>query len=441
MTVLPTSPSLALLDFQQSPSDKPMFDLTLHERSVSESSLEVQHSSPMTVPGSARQTLPYGNVASATDLPTGTVPDTPGPMQRAFDWDPANQRPWQNDSPTPLERYTPSTPILTPLPGTNLSVGDVDPEFVPLPPSMNPSVTHIGQVTSGYFDIPVHKQPHMDNADMLNGLACLRLAGNHGDASPQDKSSSRPQMGLESESPKRLDVGNTLHDPQDRAQALRHKRQAEAFDRAVRALNIPQHHQTLPFRPKQNVEDRQDQIRIDSAVSEDWETCSGKRSIDTAFEQTQECPSQPRTTGTPANSTTSACSQDHKRTSCDGSPADFAYIVWNSPKESTAQNHSWIGHGGLYDGSGYGKEDGDSATPGEPDEGTEDIHMQPSPRLIEAARPATLTTYGARSGEELSNGRAKLGNAYSERVQEWSRLAEDEQHDDGSLEFIYRAYT
>ncbi|KAJ4985677.1 hypothetical protein SVAN01_08852 [Stagonosporopsis vannaccii] len=453
-TQLSESPSLALLDFEQSPSDKPMLDLSLHERFGSESSSAVQHSSPVTVPGSARRTNSYSIVASSTELPPGTIPITPGPMQRAFDRDPANQSAWQNTSPIPFERYAPGTPDLTPLPGTTLSVGAIDEELVPLPPSMNLSAVQISQEKPEYFDIPAIEQPH---ADMLSGLARLKLAGKHDVACSEDNSSPRDssaqlctgaggslmQTDCGSENAKLPDAANTQYISREGARALHRKQQAEVVDNAVHALNTPQHHHALPFRRKQNKEDPQDQIRKDSIVSEDWETCSGRRSIDTTSEQMQECPSQPKSAGTSANSTTSSSSQNDKRTTSGGaSPADFLYIIWNSPKKpalSTAKNNILAGHTGLYDGSGFEKDDSDSATPCEPDEGTHDVHMQSDPHLEEAP-PVNFSTLGGCSGKRLSSGAAKAGNAYSEHVPGWAPLPEDEQHDDGNLEFIYRAY-
>lgn len=431
-----------------------MFDLRLHERFVSGSSLEVQHSSPVTVPGSTRQVTPYGIAASGTDLPSGTIPDTPGPMQRAFDRDLTNQTSRRNASPVFFERSTPSTPILTPLPGTNLSVGDIDPELVPLPPSLNPSAVQIGQGAPGYFGIPVDERLHMGDVDMLNGLNCLKLAGDHRNSHSKENGNltdteAQAQIGnvsstkFASENAKLPNAANTLCFSQDRVRTLRRNQQAEAVGNVVRALNIPQQNYALPFRPKQSEEDPQVQARKDSIVSEDWETSSGKHSVDTASEKTHECPNQPGFTGNSANSTTSAFVQDReRRMSGRVSPVELTYVVWNSPEETTlntAKNNTWAGHPGLYDGSGYGKEENGPATPVEPDEGTRDVHLQANPHLDEAP-PVCLSALGGRPRERLSGGAARTEDAYSERVQGRLPLRDDEQHDDGSLDFIYSAY-
>jgi hypothetical protein len=275
-----------------------MFELNMHRRSVSGSSSEVQHSSPMTVPGSARQRTPYALFLSSNDLPAGTIPDTPGPMQRAFNRDPANHIPWQNASSTPLERYAPSTPVLTPLPSTNLSVEDVDPELVLLPPSINPSVVQVGQGNPGYFDISVGEQPQMDSTDILNGLACLKLAEDHSDPDETEPSAlnkknlqvcvghcgNLKEMRCGYEDTNLQDAFCATHRPPGHTQTFRRKQQVQHLNNSVHTLNVPQHCQVLPLRPKQPDEDLQDRVWKDSVISSDCHTTSGERSTITASE-------------------------------------------------------------------------------------------------------------------------------------------------------------
>ncbi|KAJ8112048.1 hypothetical protein OPT61_g5497 [Boeremia exigua] len=454
-TFSPIPPSLALLNFEQSPSDKPMFELNLHERSVSGASLEVQHSSPITVPGSGRKTTLYSVVGhSASDLPSGTIPDTPGPMQRAFIRDIANEVTWQHANLTPLESHIPSTPVLTPLPGTNLSVGDVDPELIPLPPSVNASMVQISPEVPGYFDLPVHEQLNMNKADMLNGLAYLKLADEYNrdankenDGSDTTRTNSCPgphsppmKTRHEPESVELNDTTNALGTAQDQTWALRCKQQANDSD-AVNDLDLSQHHHSLPFRLKQNEEGVYEQNKKQVVINEGSETRSDRRTVDKISEQTHECPNQPKFTGNPADSATSGFPPDTIG-GCK-SPVNFAYIVLENPKEhrlSIAQENTWGEHTGLYDGSGYGKESSGPATPGEPDEGTKDVHRQPSPRFKEGPS-ATLSIHRASSGEEIPIPTVKDENIYAERAREWSPLTTDEQYDYESLEFIYRAYT
>lgn len=148
-------------------------------------------------------------------------------MQRAFNRDVANRVPWESASPTPAERYVPLTPVLTPLPGTNLSAGDIDPELVPLPPSVNPSMVYLGSGSPGYFDIPVDAQAGVDGREVFH---CEGLPTHYQDL--------------------------TKHHQE-----------------------LPKHYQELPLRLK-----RQGGGRKDSHVSEDWETCSGGRSTAVADE-------------------------------------------------------------------------------------------------------------------------------------------------------------
>lgn len=444
------SPSLALLNFEQSPSDKPMFDLTMHQRSASGSSLEVHHSSPMTVPDSARQMTPYNIFPASTDLPAGTVPDTPGPMQRAFNRDPVNHAPWQYASPTPMERYAPSTPVLTPLPGTNLSIGDVDPELVPLPPSVNPSTVRLGHDNPGYFDTPVDEQPQMDSTDMLNGLACLKLADQHNDTlgaqskPPSDVAAETPvghrgtakERRHQYEDAKLQDTVNTLDIPQDRTRPHRRTQQVKDLQENVRVLGVPKHHQVLPLRPKQQDEDLQDRVRKDSCINEDWETCSGVHLTSMASEsvhgnrnQNLVCETSPSS----IYSTFAPPKKSHGTVDGNDSPVDFAYIVWESPngqRQRSAPENTWGRHTGLYDGTGYG-DDSVPSTPREPDEGIQDVHLK--------AWSAPLSVDGGCSGQKISNRPSRDEDPYPESVRE-SPFTVHEQRNYESLESIYRAY-
>ncbi|KAF3036177.1 hypothetical protein E8E12_004693 [Didymella heteroderae] len=450
MTPLPISPSLALLDFEQSPSDQPMFDLTMHQRSVSGSSLEVHHSSPMTVPGSARQATPYNVFLPMNDFPAGTVPDTPGPMQRAFNRDLANYAPWQNADPTPVERYTPSTPVLTPLPGTNLSVGDIDPELVPLPPSVNPSMVHLGRSMPGYFDIPVDGHPQMDHADVLNGLACLKLADGHADTSgdhgksltdtatnaPIGRRGTAEEMRHQHEDARLQDTVNTLGIPQDQIQAYQRQQQAGELQEHVCGLSVPERHQVSPLRPKQQADDLHDSIRKVSCNSEGWEMCSGERSAAMASEYSlyNRDPNQTHSPS-PASVYSAAPPSEHRKGADHGNdaPPKFAHVVWDGPRghrEAPAPMKTWDGHTGLYDGTGYGDDSGLS-TPCEPDEGIHDIHLK--------ASSAPLSVSGARSGNEKSNRPLRGEDPYHETVRQspFSTCGHDNCE---SLESICRAY-
>lgn len=447
VTPPPMSPSLALLNFEQSPLDKPMFELAMHHRSTSGSSLEIHHSSPMTVPGSARQATPYNTFPPAMDLPAGTVPDTPGPMQRAFDCDPANHIPWHITSPIPVKRCTPSTPALTPLPDTNLSVEDVDPELVPLPPSVDPFTVHLSRSTPGHYHVSVDKDSRMDEADMLNGFACLKLADRHSSASedrrkfphhpitdaPGTRLGTAVEMRYQYEDTKLQDTFDTLG--LDRIREHRRQQQTVELQENIRTLRASKHHQVLLSCLSQRDGGMQDLVRKDSCVSEDWETCSGEHSIamasvcsldDYNFHQTRtSSPASDYFTGLPL-------AESKRAGQGDAAPLNFSCVVWDSStvfRGAPAPKNAWCGHTGLYDGTGYGDDSGRSRAR-EPDEGIHDSYLK--------APSAPLSVNGARSGEVMSDRQSR-----NEELHENIAYSPLIGHGHGScmsLESIYRAY-
>lgn len=407
------------LNFEQSPPDQPIFELNMPHRSTSGPSLEVQHSSPMIVPGSARSSIPYKIYPVSTTLPAGTIPDTPGPLQRAFERDSENHVPWHNTSSTPVERCPPSAPVLTPMPGTNLFVEDLDPEFVSLPPSINPAVGQINHDKLGYFDIPRYDQPPMSNMDMLNGLACLRLADGDVDTVDQKSETSAdtrrhmcPGQCGGSEEMRCGHEGAKLKDTvckqgtfQHQTHALRRKQRAKDLYDGIRILNVPQTYQTLPLRLKQQDEDLQDRVRKDSIISEDWETSSSEDSTVSQSDHTNEDRARYELCGT-------GCAADRPKSAFpagfrdmgDGNSltSEFTHTVCYSSAEfqpDLPAENTWGQHTGLYDGTGYGDDAASPSTPCEPDEGTTDVHMQFSPRSngVSPAFRTRDTAPGARS--------------------------------------------
>lgn len=415
------SPSLAL-NFEQSPPDQPIFELNLRHRSVSGSSLEVQHSSPMTVPGSVRQMDIYNLSPSSNDFPTGTIPTTPGPLQRAFERDPANHVHWQNASLTPLEGHVPSAPVLTPLPGTNLSLEDVDAALTTLPPSVTP--LHTGQHTPGYFGLPSNDQLAMRDAEVSDGLTCLQLDAHHGDVDlgqGRNKASNDRRAYIRSADgdPKerlRHEYGeieqqdniSTRNFPQYQNRALHRKQQDRDLYSSVQALDNSQHHQALPFRLrlKQQDKDVQDHVRTDSVISEDWITSSSERSTSVTSEQFPEHHSTHRPHGTklPSNSPSCVPPEGRKETRDENDASvSFGYIGWggaDGTRHRASTENAWGRHSGLYDGTGYGDDTTLPATPREPDEGIRGIYEQSnycSPTALSA-----LPAVGERSGKKIS---------------------------------------
>ena len=130
------SPSLLALNFQESPSDQPMFDLQQRERSVSTSSMVVQRSSPMPIPVAAHPHRPSTVSRRSSELPAGTIPCSPAPLQVVLDDDPDQFVLSTEPSPSRAQTGTNAEHVPTPMPGTNVGFDDDD----------------LSSVCSGYFD-------------------------------------------------------------------------------------------------------------------------------------------------------------------------------------------------------------------------------------------------------------------------------------------------
>jgi hypothetical protein len=130
------SPSLLALNFQESPSDQPMFDLQRRERSVSTSSIVVQRSSPMPIPAAAYPHRPGTISRRSSELPAGTIPNSPAPLQVVLDDDPDQFVLSTESSPSRAQTGTNAEHVPTPMPGTNVGFDDDD----------------LSSVSSGYFD-------------------------------------------------------------------------------------------------------------------------------------------------------------------------------------------------------------------------------------------------------------------------------------------------
>jgi hypothetical protein len=324
-----------------------------------------------------------------------------------------------------METYTPLTPVLTPLPGTNI-LGDVDPEFVPLPPSINASTVHLDPMESSYFDIPVNAQQPIDNADMLNGIPGPYFAGSHGrcvgnaNASLKDAdmhlcadSCSTPGVtGYHFERARSYPYTDT---PDAQDDYLRRKQQSEESFDAARIENVAQHYQTLPIRLKRNIGERQGRIRKDSVFNKDRDTCDGSFFAEAALAQVQE----PRdSSSTPVES------------------GRIVPVDSQGSRNDPAQDKTWGGNSGLYDGSGYGEDSSCPATPYEPDEGVKDVHTLFNPRSIDPP-PATRRPNRRHCDQKASLPEVGRDDPHSPGV---SELPVHKQHDHDSLESMYSMY-
>ena len=307
-----------------------------------------------------------------------------------------------------------------------MSVGDVDPEFVPLPPSINASTVHLDPMDSSYFDIPVNAQQPIGNADLLNGIPGPYFAGKHGrcisnsNASLKDAdmylcadSCSTPGVtGYHFERAKSHPYTNTPDAPVDH---LHRKPQSEDSFDAARIENVVQHYQTLPIRLKHNIGERQGRIRKDSVFNKDRDTCDSSSFAEAASAQVQ----GPRnSSGTLVES---GCTV----------PVDS-----QGSRNDPAQDKAWGGNSGLYDGSGYGEDSSCPATPYEPDEGVKDVYMLFDPRSIDAP-PATRRPNRRHRDQKASLPEVGRSDPHSPGV---SELTVHKQHNRDSLESMYNTY-
>lgn len=161
-------PSLTL-NFEQSPPDEPMFDLSRRRRSVS-SSLDVQHSSPVPIPITVQQqTHPRTANAQSCELPAGTIPKSPTPIQLILDKDP-NKGVAVPAYPSPPNMREIIEPLPTPMPGTNVGFSEND---LTGDASSKQNVMSFREGSS-YFEFPVPDVPNdVEDAEFSHQAQCL----------------------------------------------------------------------------------------------------------------------------------------------------------------------------------------------------------------------------------------------------------------------------
>lgn len=346
-----------------------MFELNMRRRSTS--STEVHHSSPLTVPTPAR--LPDSRTM-VTSIPDLTIPDTPGPLQRAYDRDPTNYLPCRDNSPTQLERYTPSTPVLTPLPGTNLPMDDIDPEFVLLPPSINTSTVDLGSEDLSYYDVPIVEPQRMHGVETLADPKSLKLAHGHGGHvnrvnnggyGPCTQSLTRcygtyADIGVCCENSKLQRPADRPKTSRTHGRELLRKPQIDNSVNSTHTLNTHQHPQAPLLCPQKASEPLQIHTRKKPVFNKDWETFSDRSSMTSVSEMAQVYTSQPGASSPPDFNTRRKSQQQ---------------IEPGVSGKGPTQEKTWGGTAGLYDGSGYGDSSTGPTTPCEPDEGIQDVRM------------------------------------------------------------------
>ncbi|KAF9740284.1 hypothetical protein PMIN06_009482 [Paraphaeosphaeria minitans] len=150
-TPVKETPSVSL-NFEASPANVPMFGPMTRTNSCS-SSLRVHHSSPITVPLPSHETTPIssGTPSGLGTFPTGTVPDTPAPLQivsvqEAIISNAGKGSPFPAFPDDDLE----IEPLPTPMPGTNLPLEEMAAPGIMITSPSAPSMQ--GHDALGYFD-------------------------------------------------------------------------------------------------------------------------------------------------------------------------------------------------------------------------------------------------------------------------------------------------
>ncbi|KAH7078013.1 hypothetical protein BKA63DRAFT_564557 [Paraphoma chrysanthemicola] len=160
------TPSLAL-NFQQSPVDQPMFDL--QRRSSVSSSLHVHHSSPMAIPRPAQHALPrYSVPAGPSELPVGTVPTSPGPLQIAMRRDTSQPNGALEAARPDVQTPVAPEPLPTPMPGTNF--GFSQDKLAGIPQSARAQPVYASDHVD-YFNIPIPESSGRTSIGSINGEA------------------------------------------------------------------------------------------------------------------------------------------------------------------------------------------------------------------------------------------------------------------------------
>lgn len=160
-----TRPSL-MLNFERTPPDQPMFGAL--RRKQSSSSLKVHHSSPVPIPTLGKlDDLPTSISVHAQELPRGTVPNTPAPLQMALERDPVMSGSDLDSRPVHSRIGNYAEPPHRPILGANPCHEADDTIGVELSRvEQGASLSGLIPKSSSYFTIPVvdkHTRPHSDS--------------------------------------------------------------------------------------------------------------------------------------------------------------------------------------------------------------------------------------------------------------------------------------
>jgi hypothetical protein len=129
-----------------------MFDISLRRRSVS-SSLVVHHSSPVPIPSKSQQDIQSRTmITPPCELPAGTVPKSPTPIQLILNKDPNKAAAVPSSIPVRPQMREVMEPLPTPMPGTNVGFSKDD-----LTGDASSSKQNVMSFREGssYFEFPV----------------------------------------------------------------------------------------------------------------------------------------------------------------------------------------------------------------------------------------------------------------------------------------------
>lgn len=329
--------------------------------------------------------MSLGTISYTSGLPTGTVPNTPGPLQMALEHDNRQYRTGLNSSPAqPRTRH--ADPILTPMPVTNL--GFEDENVV-----STASLTRLPSEPSSYFNIPIRDtspRPGTNGEDcapdspisLQTQEAYLIDAIISGGTSIKDDRNQSVKAGQHDSF--RLRCGSTL------PQCNHHDKESE---RSINARNHNHVCERCYFNERASMGQGSSPINIEHILFDD--------------------DPQNVSTGQPSANQTYLMQQAEARMALHKQPhppmastLEAFPVLDTDPKP--AQN-TWGTHGSIYDGTGYGN--------------------TPSPR---SARPSTSSN----TAKVLTETAGQTGFSAASLAQESEAMARDHE----TLEEVIRAY-
>jgi hypothetical protein len=243
--------------------------------------------------------------------------------------------------------FAADAPMPTPMPGTNLSLEDINPAIVVHSPPVVSATTHISQEPPSYFDIP-----RSDNITVESGNNTTTDAGiTTATAGSSRIGNSDACDGKSASTAEQLIVPSLPAQPP----------KASVVDYTGDIISW--HH------PR--VDRKQGSESSDEAGNHDYCTLRYRRANGLVAERRIFFP---------------ACDESHEYAKGGSNSGDYDYAAWDSMSSATGASGSndlqrrrstWSRHTGLYDGTGYGDDTPLTSEPGSPsDAGTSDMRGQ-----------------------------------------------------------------